>query len=165
MVLLAFAGLCLAIALALAWLLGVTLFFPEGAISKHIADRQNLVRAHIDYLMMSQFLLIFSLLFRQYAIDPPLWLLGAICYGAFFNPLGFLLRAFTRKPSGDAQPDGGHLQHRAGVDRDLLSGGKCSGGARSLRRQIRNAFLQVDSGSDPRFAELDLQRVVSRGAS
>jgi hypothetical protein len=102
MVLLAFAGLCLAIALALAWLLGVTLFFPEGALSKLIADRQNLVRAHIDYLMMSQFLLIFSLLFRQYAIDPPLWLLGAICYGAFFNPLGFLLRAFTRKPSGDA---------------------------------------------------------------
>jgi len=45
------------------------------------------------------------------------------------------------------------LPYRAGFDRGLLSGGECPGCARSLRRKIRNAFLQVDSGSDPRFVK------------
>ncbi len=91
--LLGFAGLCLAIALAIAWVLGITLFFPNGYLAGFIVERKDLVRAHIDYLMMSQFLFIFFLMFRHYSIDPPLWVVGASCYGAFFNPLGFLLRA------------------------------------------------------------------------
>ncbi len=69
--LLAFAGLCLAIALAIAWVLGITLFFPDGVLAGHLVERADIIRAHIDYLMMSQFLFIFFLLFRQYAIDPP----------------------------------------------------------------------------------------------
>jgi hypothetical protein len=100
--LLAFAGLCLAIALVLAWMLGVTLFYPHGDLAAVIVDRAQLIRAHIDYLMMAQFLLIFALLFRQYSIDPPLWVIGATCYGAFFNPLGFLKPAFLPKPHVDA---------------------------------------------------------------
>jgi anaerobic selenocysteine-containing dehydrogenase len=40
---------------------------------------------------------------------------------------------------------------------------ECPGCARSLRRKIRNAFLQVDAGSDPRFGKLDVKCVVSRG--
>lgn len=96
--LLAFAVFCLAIALAIAWVLGVTLFFPEGALAGHLAERDDIIRAHIDYLMMAQFLFIFFLLFRQYAIDPPVWLVAACCFGAFFNPLAFLIRGLTPKP-------------------------------------------------------------------
>jgi anaerobic selenocysteine-containing dehydrogenase len=40
---------------------------------------------------------------------------------------------------------------------------ECPGCARALRRKIRNAFLQVDAGSDPRFGKLDVECVVSRG--
>jgi len=97
LILLGFAGICLAIALAIAWMLGVTLFFPDCALAGHLADRGDVVRAHVDYLMMAQFLFIFFLLFRQYAIDPPLWLVVACCFGAFFNPLAFLIRGLTPK--------------------------------------------------------------------
>jgi anaerobic selenocysteine-containing dehydrogenase len=40
---------------------------------------------------------------------------------------------------------------------------ECPGCARALRRKIRNAFLQVDAGSAPRFGKLDVECVVSRG--
>jgi Zn-dependent protease with chaperone function len=84
---LAFAGLCLAIALALAWTLGITLFFPDGVLAGFLVERADIIRAHVDYLMMPQFLFIFFLLFRQYSIEPPIWVVAACCYGAFFNPL------------------------------------------------------------------------------
>jgi hypothetical protein len=96
-VLLAFAALYLAIALAIAWFLGVTLFFPNGYLASFIIERADLIRAHVDYLMMAQFLFLFGLLFRQYSIVPPLWVIAACCFGAFFNPLSFLLRAFQPK--------------------------------------------------------------------
>lgn len=95
--LLAFAGFCLAIALAIAWLLGITLFFPDGVLAGWLVERDDIIRAHIDYLMMAQFLFIFFLLFRQYAIAPPVWVVAACCYGAFFNPLAFLIRGLTPK--------------------------------------------------------------------
>jgi len=101
---LAFAGLMLAIALVLAWVLGITLFFPHGDLAAYITDRRNFIRAHIDYLMMAQFLFIFGLLFRQYAVNPPRWVIAAMCYGAFFNPLGFLKLALRPKPPVDTLP-------------------------------------------------------------
>ncbi len=97
LILLSVAGLCLLIALAIAWVLGITLFFPEGDLAARLVEREDIIRAHIDYLMMAQFLLIFFLGFRQYAIDPPYWLIVACCFGAFFNPLAFLIRGLTPK--------------------------------------------------------------------
>lgn len=97
LILLSIAGLCLLIALTIAWVLGITLFFPGGTLAGQLADRDDIIRAHIDYLMMAQFLFIFFLAFRQFAIDPPLWLVAACCFGAFFNPLAFLIRGITPK--------------------------------------------------------------------
>ncbi len=95
--LLGFATFLLAIALVLAWVLGVTLFFPNSEIAKNIVERADLIRAHIDFLMMAQFLLLFGLLMRQYAIEPPRWAIFAASFGAFFNPLAFIRRAFAPK--------------------------------------------------------------------
>jgi hypothetical protein len=95
--LIAFAILCLATALALAWVLGITLFFPHGALAQKIVERADLIRGHIDFLMMSQFLFLFALLLRQYQVTPPLWAIGASCFGAFFNPLSFAMRALAPK--------------------------------------------------------------------
>jgi hypothetical protein len=97
LILLSVAGLCLLIALAIAWVLGITLFFPDGALAARLVERNDVIRAHVDYLLMAQFLLIFFLGFRQYAIDPPYWLIAAGCFGAFFNPLAFLIRGLTPK--------------------------------------------------------------------
>lgn len=97
--LLVFAGLCLAIALAIAWVLGITLFFPDGVLAGYLVERDDIIRAHVDYLMMAQFLFVFFLLFKQYSIVPPVWIILACCYGAFFNPLAFLVRGLTSKPA------------------------------------------------------------------
>jgi hypothetical protein len=122
--LVAFAGLCLAIALAIAWVLGVTLFFPDGVLAGHLVERADIIRAHIDYLMMSQFLFIFFLLFRQYAIDPPVWVVAACCFGAFFNPLSFLVRGLTPKPSVIATiPVEAHFPFQAGLSFTLTTVG------------------------------------------
>jgi hypothetical protein len=95
--LLAFATFELAVALALAWALGVTLFFPHSALASLMVERADIIRGHIDFLMMSQFLFLFALLFRQYEIVPPLWVVAASCFGAFVNPLSFVLRGFRPK--------------------------------------------------------------------
>ncbi|MGZ8173557.1 MULTISPECIES: hypothetical protein [Methylobacter] len=122
--LVAFAGLCLAIALAIAWVLGVTLFFPDGVLAGLLVERADIIRAHIDYLMMSQFLFIFFLLFRQYAIDPPVWVVAACCFGAFFNPLSFLVRGLTPKPSVVATiPVEAHFPFQAGLSFTLTTVG------------------------------------------
>lgn len=120
--LLAFAGLCLAIALAIAWVLGITLFFPDGALAGALVERADIIRAHVDYLMMAQFLFIFFLLFRQYAIDPPIWVVAACCFGAFFNPLAFLVRGLTPKPEV-VIPVEAHFPLQAGLSFTLTTVG------------------------------------------
>ncbi|WP_400765612.1 hypothetical protein [Methylosinus sporium] len=95
--LLAFATLLLGMALAIAWVLGFTLFYPDSALAHAIPRRDDLIRAHIDYLMMAQFVFVFALLFRQYAIRPPIWMIVSICFGTFNNPLSFALRALRPK--------------------------------------------------------------------
>lgn len=122
--LLTFAIFCLAIALSIAWVLGITLFFPDGALAGHLVDRADIVRAHIDYLMMAQFLFIFFLLFRQYAIVPPFWVVAACCFGAFFNPLAFLIRGLTPKPAAIAAiPVEPHFPLQAGISFTLTTVG------------------------------------------
>ncbi len=97
LILLCCAGLCLSTALAIAWVLGVSLFFPDGALAARLIERDDVIRAHVDYLLMSQFLLIFFVAFRQFAINPPFWLVVSCGFGAFFNPLAFLIRGLTPK--------------------------------------------------------------------
>lgn len=121
LILLYFAGLCLAIALSIAWVLGISLFFPDGALAGYLADRDDVIRAHIDYLMMAQFLFIFYLALRQYTIDPPVWLVCACCFGAFFNPLAFLLRGLTPKP--EALPVEPHFPLQAALSFSLTTVG------------------------------------------
>jgi len=137
--LLGFATFCLAIALAIAWVLGVTLFFPNGRLAGLIVERADLIRAHIDYLMMAQFLFLFGLLFRQYDVAPPLWVIGASCFGAFFNPLAFVLRAVHPKidPATILEP---HFPIQAAVSFSLTTLGflaACRLVVRAARRSTR----------------------------
>jgi hypothetical protein len=150
--LLAFATLCLTIALALAWALGITLFFPNGYLASFIFERADLIRAHVDYLMMAQFLFLFALLFRQYRIVPPLWVIGASCFGAFFNPLAFLLRALHPKidPTAIVEP---HFPFQAGLSFSLTTIGFL--GAAALA--IRAAWLSR-AGRDAPQASVSLER-------
>ncbi len=99
--LLGFAGFLLVLALIAAWILGITMFFPQGDLAQLVKDRHRLLQGHIDLLMMAQFLFIFAGLFRLYAVDPPRWVMALCCYGAFFNAFGLARAGFIAKPTVD----------------------------------------------------------------
>jgi hypothetical protein len=99
--LLGFAVFLLLLALIAAWILGVTMFFPQGEPAQLVKDRHRLIQGHIDLLLMAQFLFIFAGLFRLYAVEPPRWVLALCCYGAFFNAFGFARAGFIAKPAVD----------------------------------------------------------------
>ncbi len=140
--LLMFAGLCLAIALTIAWVLGFTLFFPEGTLAGLLIERTDIIRAHVDYLMMAQFLFIFFLLFQQHEIEPPVWVVAACCFGAFFNPLAFLVRGLTPKPSVTI-PVEPHFPFQAGLSFTLTTVGFLAAVALVVR-----AVLQARAGRE-----------------
>ena len=62
-------------------------------VARIIPGRQDLLKSHIDYLMMAQFLFIFFMLYRALALTPPLWVVACVCIGSFFNPFAFFVRA------------------------------------------------------------------------
>jgi len=136
--LLGFATLLLGIALAIAWVLGVTLFYPDGELARAIPRRDDLIRAHVDYLMMAQFVFLFALLFRQYAIRPPIWVLVAISFGAFNNPLAFALRALKPKlDPATLPPVEPHFPLMAGVSFTLTTVGFLAAGVLAARAAWR----------------------------
>jgi hypothetical protein len=87
------ASVCLIVALIETWLMVAVLSGEDGPMNKLIPGGKELLRSHIDYLMMAQFLFVFYGLFRAMQIAPPLWVVGCLCVGSFFNPFGFLVRA------------------------------------------------------------------------
>lgn len=98
-------GLCLFVALIEAWLLVALLSSPDGKLQKLLPNRQDLVRSHIDYLMMALFLFVFYALCRLLPAAPPGAVIAAACLGAFFNPFAFLVHAM--KPTFKEKPPAG----------------------------------------------------------
>jgi hypothetical protein len=86
-------SLCLIIALIQAWLLVAVFSSETSPVSRIIPGRQDLLKSHIDYLMMAQFLFIFFMLYRVLSLTPPLWVVACVCIGSFFNPFAFFVRA------------------------------------------------------------------------
>ena len=87
-------SLCLMLALALAWcLVGVR---SAAALKTLFPSYQNLLKAHIDYLMMTGLLMILFLLCAHFAVAPPPLVVMAMCIGSMMNPVGFI--ALAMKP-------------------------------------------------------------------
>lgn len=94
------ASLCLLITLALAWcLVGVR---SSSFMKKLFPNYQYLLKAHIDYLMMTGLLMIFFLLFDHFRMAPPAFVVFAMSAGSFMNPIGFI--ALSVKPTLRQQP-------------------------------------------------------------
>jgi hypothetical protein len=86
-------SVCLLITLLLAWcLVGVR---TSAFMKRLFPNYQNLLKAHIDYLMMTGLLMIFFLLFNHFRVAPPLFVVVAMCVGSFMNPVGFLALAIN----------------------------------------------------------------------
>lgn len=86
-------AVCLSVALVQAWLLVARFASEEGPVARLIPGKHDLLRSHIDYLMMAQFLFVFYALYRYFELGPPAWLVVATCIGSFFNPFAFFVRA------------------------------------------------------------------------
>ncbi len=84
-------SLCLTITLLLSWcLVGVR---SSAFVKKLFPNYQYLLKAHIDYLLMTGLLLIFYLLFASFGVSPSHAVLVAMSVGSLMNPVGFLALA------------------------------------------------------------------------
>lgn len=104
--LLAVAGsLCLMLALVLAWCLaGVR---SSRFVRTCFPNPQYLLKAHLDFLMMTGLLFVFYLLFAHFHLSPPPIVVATMCAGSFTNPAGFLALAIRPQlRQGPATPFG-----------------------------------------------------------
>jgi hypothetical protein len=84
-------SLCLTITLVLAWcLLGVR---TSARVRKLFPNVPNLLKAHIDYLLMTGLLMIFYLLFAHFQLSMSPVILVAMSVGSLMNLLEFLVLA------------------------------------------------------------------------
>src|SRR3954469_19836021 len=91
-------SLCLTLALILAWcLVGTTAF-----MKRWFPSYQYLLKAHIDYLMMTGLLFIFFLLFTHFRLTRPPLIVLAMSVGSLVNPAAFL--ALAIKPNLPQRP-------------------------------------------------------------
>jgi len=97
-------SVCLLVALSQAWLLVARFASDAGPVARLIPGRQDLLRSHIDYLMMAQFLFILFMLYRTLGVTPPSWVVASACIGSFFNPFAFFVRALRPRYVADAPP-------------------------------------------------------------
>jgi hypothetical protein len=93
-------SLCLLITLGLAWcLVGVR---SSAFMKRLFKNYQYLLKAHIDYLMMTGLLMIFFMLFNHFRVLPSPLVVLAMSAGSFMNPVGFI--ALAVKPDLSQTP-------------------------------------------------------------
>lgn len=84
-------SVCMMLALVLAWCLaGVR---SSRFVKKCFPNPQYLLKAHLDFLMMTGLLFVFFLLFGQLRLTPPTAIVVAMSLGSVGNPSGFLALA------------------------------------------------------------------------
>lgn len=88
---------CLTVSLIEAWCLTAVRQLQVGALKRVFPDSQQLLRSHIDYLMMTGLLFVSYLMFRQLTVVPPWPVILAMCLGSILNPGAFL--ALAMKPA------------------------------------------------------------------
>ena len=93
-------SVCMILALVLAWcLVGVC---SSSFMKSIFPSYQYLLKAHIDYLMMSGLLIVFFLLFAHFRLSVPLAIVVSMITGSLMNPVGFLVLAV--KPKTNQHP-------------------------------------------------------------
>jgi hypothetical protein len=98
---LAVAGsVCMTLALVLAWCLaGVR---SSRFVKRCFPSPQYLLKAHLDFLMMTGLLFVFFLVFEHLRLAPPMAVVVAMSVGSMGNPSGFL--ALSLKPDLPQKP-------------------------------------------------------------
>jgi hypothetical protein len=93
-------SVCMTLALVLAWCLaGVR---SSRVVKACFPNPQYLLKAHLDFLMMTGLLFVFFLVFEQLRLTPPMTIVVAMSIGSMGNPSGFL--ALALKPDLPQKP-------------------------------------------------------------
>ena len=93
-------SLCMLVTLGLSWcLVGVR---TSAFMKSLFASYPNLLKAHLDYLMMTGLLMVFSLLFTHFQVQPSPLIVWAMSIGSFMNPVGFIF--LSLKPNLSQHP-------------------------------------------------------------
>jgi hypothetical protein len=71
-------------------------------VKKWVPNPQYLLKAHLDFLMMTGLLFVFFLLFEHLGLTPPAAIVVAMSLGSLGNPAGFL--ALALKPELPQRP-------------------------------------------------------------
>lgn len=87
------ASLCLLMALVQAWLMTCVRYFNAKSIRRLFPNYRDLVRSHVDYLIMAGIVFGVYATLSQLTIDVPTTAYVLVAIGAFYNPFGFLLQA------------------------------------------------------------------------
>jgi len=103
-------AICLFVALIQAWLMTLERYFRVAFVRRIFPNYRDLVRSHVDYLMMSSLIFAVYLVTVHLSITLPEFIIWAIFIGALYNPFGFILQAI--KP--DIAESGGVVT-KAGV--------------------------------------------------
>jgi len=84
-------SVCLTFALLLAWCLAAVR--SSRFVRRCFPNHQYLVKAHLDFLMMTGLLFVFFLLFGHLRVTPPTVIVVAMSVGSVTNPAGLLALA------------------------------------------------------------------------
>lgn len=83
------------ISLVLAWVSAFVIYGKVEWLKRRIAAPRQLVRAHIDFLMMTFLLGFAHYIIQGVDLSIPDWVIVLFCVGAVYNPSGFIVLAFA----------------------------------------------------------------------
>ncbi len=95
--LLATAAISMLVSLILAWLATLSIYGKVTAIKRVFPVTHNLIRAHIDYLMMTALLGTAYFACIALSITLPPFIIALTCFGVLYNPVGFIVQAHNPK--------------------------------------------------------------------
>lgn len=104
--LLATAAFAMLFSLFEAWLATLIVYGKVGFLKKIFPVPHNLVRSHVDYLIMTTLLCVSYFLCLHLAIELPKWLIVTLCFGVIYNPFGFFVKAINPKAGNADTPFG-----------------------------------------------------------
>jgi hypothetical protein len=80
-----------------AWLATLIIYGKVKFLKKIFPATHNLIRSHVDYLMMTSLLLVSYFICLHLNIILPKWVIVLLCIGVIYNPFGFFIKAINPK--------------------------------------------------------------------
>jgi len=78
-----------------AWLATLIVYGKVKFLKKIFPATHNLIRSHVDYLMMTSLLVVSYFVCLHLNIVLPKWVIVLLCIGVIYNPFGFFIKAIN----------------------------------------------------------------------